>query len=75
MQADTLAIVVPVTSKDRGWPNHIRLNGDLSLAGPSFAMTEQIRTVTRERFLSFIGHVDNSTMAAVQLWLRDFLAL
>ena len=26
-QADTLAIVIPATTVDRGWPNHVRLRG------------------------------------------------
>ena len=39
-QADTLAIIVPVTTNNRGWPNHVRLKGsDLALDQPSFAMT------------------------------------
>ncbi|MFT3945034.1 MAG: type II toxin-antitoxin system PemK/MazF family toxin [Ancrocorticia sp.] len=75
-QADTLAIIVPVTTKDRGWPNHVLLRGEnLGLTRPSYAMTEQIRTVTRDRFRGVIGKVDASTMKDVDMWLRDFLGL
>ena len=57
-QADTLAIVVPVTTQDCGWPNHVRLRGpSLALQRPSFAMTEQPRTVTRTRFVGAAGVV------------------
>ena len=43
-QADTLAIIVPATTSDRGWPNHVMLRGsDLALEQPTFAMTERPR--------------------------------
>lgn len=75
-QADTLAIVLPATTTDRGWPNHVLLRGErLALPQPTFAMTEQPRTVTRDRFVGEIGVVDSATMRDVDRWLRDFLAL
>lgn len=75
-QADTLAIVLPATTTDRGWPNHVLLRGDqVALPQPMFAMTEQPRTVTRDRLAGEIGVVDAATMRDVDRWLRDFLAL
>ncbi|NHN54631.1 type II toxin-antitoxin system PemK/MazF family toxin [Calidifontibacter sp. DB0510] len=75
-QADTLAIVIPGTTTDRGWPNHVPLRGpDLTLSVPTFAMTEQPRTVARDRIVGTAGQVDVATMRDVDLWLRDFLAL
>lgn len=75
-QADTLAIIVPATTNDRGWPNHVRLTGpDLRLDRPTFAMTEQPRTISRDRLVEVAGSVDSETMRAVDAWLRDFLAL
>lgn len=75
-QADTLAIVVPATTTDRGWPNHVPLAGpELTLEEPNFAMTEQPRAITRERLHDVAGTVDAATMAAMDAWLRDFLAL
>ena len=75
-QADTLAIIVPVTTNNRGWPNHVLLKGaGLALDQPSFAMTEQPRTVTRDRLFDLAGTVDGATMDEVDGWLRDFLAL
>ncbi|MFT3803752.1 MAG: type II toxin-antitoxin system PemK/MazF family toxin [Burkholderiaceae bacterium] len=75
-QADTLAIVVPGTSRDRGWPNHVLLHGpSLSLTERTFAMTEQPRTVTRDRLVDVAGVVDAGVMREVDRWLRDFLAL
>ncbi|QDQ97928.1 type II toxin-antitoxin system PemK/MazF family toxin [Tomitella fengzijianii] len=75
-QANTLAIVLPATTVDRGWPNHILLRGPrLALTRPTFAMTEQPRTVIRKRLVGTIGTVDAATMHAVDRWMRDFLAL
>lgn len=74
--ADTLAIVVPATTTDRGWPNHVLLHGtDLALPSPTFAMTEQPRVIARERIVGSAGVVDVATMAEVDAWLRDFLGL
>lgn len=69
---DALAIIVPITAVDRGWPNHVPVSG---LARPSWAMTEQIRTVSRERIARRISRTDASTLSAVRRWLSDFLAL
>ncbi|MEO8851534.1 MAG: type II toxin-antitoxin system PemK/MazF family toxin [Allobranchiibius sp.] len=75
-QADTLAIIVPATTNDRGWPNHVLLKGpQLTLGHPTFAMTEQPRAVCRERLVDVAGMVDAETMGDVDRWLRDFLSL
>lgn len=75
-QADALAIVVPATTIRRGWPNHVLLRGsELVLRRPTYAMTEQPRTISRERLVDVAGVVDARTMAEVDMWLRDFLSL
>lgn len=75
-QADQLVIILPATSVDRGWPNHILLKGpSLTLPVPTFAMVEQPRTVARERIVGVAGAVDVETMANVDIWLRDFFSL
>lgn len=72
--ATSLAIVLPVTTTDRHWPNHILLRGpDLRIDRPSFAMTEQPRTIDRRRIRSVAGWVDAATLQDVDVWLRDFL--
>ncbi|NLE99090.1 MAG: type II toxin-antitoxin system PemK/MazF family toxin [Propionibacterium sp.] len=73
-QADTLAVILPATTVDRGWPNHVRLRGP-EFSRPTFAMTEQPRTISRSRIHGIIGRVDAATMREVDLWLRDFLSL
>lgn len=69
---DTLAIVVPVTSVDRGWPNHVPLQG---LEMPSFAMTEQVRAISRSRLHARVGMASDPELAEVRQWLDDFLEL
>jgi mRNA interferase MazF len=71
---DTLALVVPITSVDRGWPNHIEVLGT-QLEQRSWAMSEQIRTISRERVVGRSGRVDDATLSAVRGWIADFLAL
>lgn len=69
---DALAIVVPVTSVDRGWPNHVALDG---LGRPSFAMTEQVRALSRSRLPGALGMASPQELAEVRRWLGDFLDL
>jgi mRNA interferase MazF len=71
---DTLAIILPITSSDRGWPNHIPVMGS-KLDRPSWVMTEQVRTVSRRRITGSAGRADQKTMDEVRLWMRDFLDL
>ncbi|WP_166844157.1 type II toxin-antitoxin system PemK/MazF family toxin [Isoptericola sp. BMS4] len=70
-----LAVILPVTTTDRHWPNHVLLRGSHGLDRPSWAMTEQPRTLARERLGRVAGVVDDATLRDVDLWLRDFLAL
>ncbi len=71
-----LVIVVPLTTADRGWQHHVVVRGrDAGLPRRSFAMTEQPRTISRERVNRHSGRADDMTMAAVRGWLRDFFAL
>lgn len=72
---DTLVIIVPVTTVDRGWPNHIRLSGPTGLDTASWAMTEQVRTISRRRVTRRSGLVDDGCLHAVRRWLADFLDL
>jgi mRNA interferase MazF len=69
----TLAIVLPITTVDRGWPNHIRVEGLNDLERPSWIMTEQPRTVARDRLTRISGHVTPACLDAVRVWLGDFL--
>ena len=68
----TLVIALPITTVDRGWPNHIRVAGPSGLAEPSWIMTEQPRTISRERLTRVSGHVTEGCLHAVRTWLGDF---
>ena len=71
----TLAVVVPVTTVDRGWPNHVLLRGGTGLERAGWAMTEQPRTIDRARLRAVAGRVDATTATEIDVWLRDFLGL
>lgn len=71
----TLVVGVPVTTTNRGWPNHVSLRGPSGLDASSWAMTEQIRTLSRDRVTRRAGAVDGPTLGLVRTWLADFLDL
>ncbi|WP_206447515.1 type II toxin-antitoxin system PemK/MazF family toxin [Agrococcus sp. KRD186] len=71
----TLVVVLPITSVDRGWPNHIPVDGPSGLRAPSWIMTEQPRTLSRDRITSIAGSVSVACLAGARRWLADFLDL
>jgi mRNA interferase MazF len=54
-----VTLVMPLTSRDRGWPTHVRLEPDAKngLTKPSWVLCEQIRAVAAERFRKHLGRV------------------
>ena len=68
-----LVVVVPVTTKDRRWPNHVELNAGVGMEQRSFAMTEQVRTISRQRLTKKIGVVEGSVLRNVREWLVDYI--
>ncbi|MDJ0336022.1 type II toxin-antitoxin system PemK/MazF family toxin [Salinibacterium sp. G-O1] len=72
---DSLLLVVPVTSRDRGWPNHVALTGPTDLQRPSYAMTEQILSVSRDRIVGAAGSINQECLDRMRVYLRDFLDL
>ena len=71
----TLVIVLPISTVDRGWPNHIAIDGPSGLDRPSWIMSEQPRTLSRDRITGIAGQVSQGCLGAVRLWLGDFLDL
>lgn len=69
----TFVVVVPVTTKVWGWPNHVELNAGAGMEQRSFAMTEQVRTISRQRLTKKIGLVEGSVLRNVREWLVDYL--
>jgi len=70
---DTLVIVVPVTTRDRGWVNHVELRGDLALPARSWAMTEQVVTLARDRIHRSLGVVEAECLASIRGLVGAFL--
>ena len=70
---DRLTVIVPCTRVDRGWVNHIRLEGDTGLTHLTFAMSEQVRTIATERILRARGRVDAPTLALLSRWVHHWL--
>ncbi|BBZ26116.1 mRNA interferase [Mycolicibacterium madagascariense] len=69
-----LVIVVPATTRRRGWPQHVELTGPgLRLSEPTYAMTEQPRTISRRRVTGRAGRVGDPCLATIRRWLDDFL--
>ena len=69
----TLVIVLPITTTDRGWLNRIRVDGPSGLDRPSWIMSEQPRSLSRERLTRVAGEVSTDCLASVRSWLGDFL--
>jgi mRNA interferase MazF len=71
-----LVVVVPLTTADRGWSHHVRIAGaGTGLSQPSFAMTEQPRTIARERVVRVVGTAGAQALEDIRSWLSDFLSL
>lgn len=67
------AIVVPLTSRDRGLPHHIPVTDDGGLDRASWAMCEAVRAVSTRRFGRRIGAADpgavDLVVEQVAMWL------
>lgn len=72
---ETLVIVLPISTTDRGWPNHIAVDGPSGLDRPSSIMSEQPRTLSRDRITGIAGRVSPACLDAARVWLSDFLDL
>ncbi|MCL2803905.1 MAG: type II toxin-antitoxin system PemK/MazF family toxin [Micrococcales bacterium] len=68
-----LVIILPITTVDRGWPNHVAVNPAGVLREPSWIVTEQPRTISRSRISRADRRVDASTLDQVERWLDIFL--
>ena len=71
-----LAVVVPLTTTERGVPLHVRIDlPDGGARDVSFAMCEMVRSVSIERLARRWGRVDARTIAIVEDRLRILLDL
>ncbi|MGH3504819.1 MAG: type II toxin-antitoxin system PemK/MazF family toxin [Nocardioidaceae bacterium] len=69
------AIVVPLTTRERGFPHHIAVADDGGLDRESWAMCEAVRAVSTRRFGQPVSTATDETVRAitdqVTLWLPD----
>jgi mRNA interferase MazF len=72
-----MAIVVPLTTRDRGLDHHVRIDSPESgLARPSWARTEDITAVSTQRFRRTqpLGTASSNEVARLSEWLREMVA-
>ncbi|MGH3504338.1 MAG: type II toxin-antitoxin system PemK/MazF family toxin [Nocardioidaceae bacterium] len=69
------AIVVPLTTRERGFPHHIAVVDDGGLNRTSWAMCEAVRAVSTQRFGQHISTATGETLTKITsqlaLWLAD----
>lgn len=71
-----LVIIVPLTSRERGIPFHVRVEANEGgLRQVSFAKCEDVRSVSADRLLRRMGRVAAETMEEVEEGLRVLLNL
>lgn len=72
-----MALVVPLTTRDRGLGHHVRIDSPKSgLDRPSWARTEDITAVSTRRFAqpAPLGALSAAETAALSEWLREMVA-
>jgi mRNA interferase MazF len=72
-----MALVVPLTSRDRGLEHQVRIaSAESGLHRPSWARTEEITTVSTSRFTqpTPIGTASAEEIAELSDWLREMVA-
>jgi|SRR5947209_19849321 len=71
-----MCIVLPLTTTIRSVRSHIRIDPpEGGIDTPSSIQCEQIRAISRERLIDFLGETEDDTMARVDYVLRMILAL
>jgi mRNA interferase MazF len=72
-----MAIVVPLTTRDRGLDHHVRIDSPGSgLVRPSWARTEDITAASTQRFRRSqpLGVASADEIARLSEWLREMVA-
>jgi mRNA interferase MazF len=70
-----LFLAVPLTTRDRDLDHHIEVpaDDDTRLKQVSYAMTEQVRALSRQRAGRQLGSVSSETLTAISRYLRLFI--
>ncbi|WP_239333104.1 type II toxin-antitoxin system PemK/MazF family toxin [Frankia sp. CiP3] len=72
-----MALVVPLTARDRGLDHHVRIDSPESgLHRPSWARTEEITAVSTQRFTRSapLGIASAAEVAKLDEWLHEMVA-
>ena len=68
--------IIPLTSVDKKWmPTHVTLHKTKGLKELSTALSEQVTTKSKTRFIQYLGYVESSEMILVENALRIQLGL
>ena len=71
-----LAVVLPITSKNKGIPFHVEVNPpEAGLRMQSFIKCEDVRSISIERFEKKLGAVSFETLVLVEERLRILMGL
>ena len=71
--------VAEVTTQGKGYPTEAAIGQLANLARDSYVQLDNIQTIAKERFLKYLGHLDEKTMqligskAVIALGLEDCL--
>lgn len=71
-----LVIVLPLTSVKKGISTHVFITppeGGLTI--DSFALCEQIRSISKERLVKKLGFVSKEILKDVSSWISDLISL
>lgn len=68
-----LVLIVPLTSVKKGIPSHIPIlppDGGLNMV--SYALCEQIRSISKQRMVKKLGKISSTeTLTKVRQWILD----
>jgi len=71
-----LVVALPVTSKEKGIPFHLKIEAvESGLRKKSFIKCEDIRSIAKERLLKRVGQISPRTLTDVEDRLRILLNL
>mgnify|MGYP001566171370 CR=1 FL=1 len=71
-----LVIILPVTSTDRNIPAHIKIfPPEGGLKNNSVILCDAIRSVSKDRLISYLGKVEDKTISEIEKVLRILLVL
>jgi mRNA interferase MazF len=76
-RAGAVAVVVPMTSKDRRLPTHVRVPArpGTGLGKESWAKVDDVKSVSTERLEEHLGEIDRLTLGRVEEALRLILEI